>query len=81
MRVGFDRTPNGSCGEYGWGCGSRNSRQNLGSRPACSAAIAAGSCLAALAMTPNMNNVIAVELPPAEINGNCKPVTGSRPTT
>ena len=67
--------------EYGSGSGSRNSRFTRSSRPARSAATASGSCLAAFAITPMIKSVVAVDVPPAEIRGNCRPVTGSRPMT
>ena len=30
---------------------------------------------------PMISSVVAVDVPPAEISGSCRPVTGSRPTT
>ena len=65
----------------GSGSGSRSSRLTRSSRPARSAATASGSCRAAFAMMPIMKSVVAVDVPPAEISGSCRPVTGSRPTT
>ena len=46
-----------------------------------SAAMASGSCRAALASIPNTNIVTTSEVPPEEINGSVRPVTGSSPTT
>ena len=75
------RNDSSRVGKYGSGSGSRNSRFTLSSRPARSAATASGSCRAALAMMPIMKSVVAVDVPPAEISGSCRPVTGSSPIT
>ncbi len=68
-------------GRYGSGSGSRSNRFTLSSRPARSAATASGSWRAALAMMPISESVAAVEVPPAEMSGSCRPVTGSSPIT
>jgi hypothetical protein len=51
-------------GENDAGIGSRSTRSNRESCPECSAAMASGSCRAALAMMPNIISVIAVDEPP-----------------
>ncbi len=43
--------------------------------------MASGSWRAALASMPNTNMVTTSDVPPDEISGSVRPVTGSRPTT
>ena len=43
--------------------------------------MASGSCRAALANSPNITMVSVVDVPPEEIIGSCRPVTGSRAVT
>ena len=79
------RTPRAAAGRetgrYGSGGGSRSRRASLPCPWWRSAAMASGSWRAALASMPNTNMVTTNDVPPDEISGSVRPVTGSRPTT